>query len=352
MKEELDTRFLNRLMYIGGTIILVSILAFLFNYLGLFSWTIKIFIAISPVFIAIFISFLMEPVIGFLISKGMRRNIAVIITYLLLIGIIALFFYITVPSLINQIENLINNIPGIFENLNNILSRFNIDLNDQDIQTFFQERLINFSLSTINYLKIIIGALATFFIGLSGALYLSFDFPKFKKKVKEKIPFRIKTKTYRFFETFLPFIHKYVRGTLLDSLFVFALSFVAFLLIGLNYPIVIALIITLTNLIPFIGPYIGGIFAVLLGFSISNQVGIYSLIIVILIQFIENNFIHPLILKNSIKLHPLEGILGLTLFGTLFGIVGMVISPILMVAIKILLRINDPEEIKDNDNKK
>ncbi|HHU60262.1 TPA: AI-2E family transporter, partial [bacterium] len=111
MKEELDTRFLNRLMYIGGTIILVSILAFLFNYLGLFSWTIKIFIAISPVFIAIFISFLMEPVIGFLISKGMRRNIAVIITYLLLIGIIALFFYITVPSLINQIENLINNIP-------------------------------------------------------------------------------------------------------------------------------------------------------------------------------------------------------------------------------------------------
>ncbi len=126
----------------------------------------------------------------------------------------------------------------------------------------------------------------------------------------------------------------------------------AFLLIGLNYPIVIALIITLTNLIPFIGPYIGGIFAALLGFSISNQVGIYSLLIVILIQFIENNFIHPLILKNSIKLHPLEGILGLTLFGTLFGIVGMVISPILMVAIKILLRINDPEEIKDNDNKK
>ena len=57
MKEELDTRFLNRLMYIGGTIILVSILAFQFNYLGLFSWTIKIFIAISPVFIAIFISF-------------------------------------------------------------------------------------------------------------------------------------------------------------------------------------------------------------------------------------------------------------------------------------------------------
>ena len=84
MKEELDTRFLNRLMYIGGTLILVSILAFLFNYLGLFSWTIKIFIAI-------FISFLMEPVIGFLISKGMRRNIAVIITYLLLIGIIACF---------------------------------------------------------------------------------------------------------------------------------------------------------------------------------------------------------------------------------------------------------------------
>ena len=101
------------------------------------------------------------------------------------------------------------------------------------------------------------------------------------------------------------------------------------------YDFSIAVFISFTNLIPIIGPYIGGIPAVIIGFSMSNELGISALIVVVIVQLIESVFLQPIILKNVISLHPLEGVLGISLFGSLFGVVGMILSPILILAFKL-----------------
>ena len=125
-------------------------------------------------------------------------------------------------------------------------------------------------------------------------------------------------------------------GMLIDSVLIFIISIIGFSLIGIEYTLVISFFIAITNLIPIIGPYIGGVPAAIIGFSISPSLGISAIIVVVFVQFIESNFLQPLILKNVISLHPLEGILGISLFGTLLGVFGMILSPILIVAIKLL----------------
>ena len=68
----------------------------------------------------------------------------------------------------------------------------------------------------------------------------------------------------------------------------------------------------------------------------SNTVAIISLSIVLLVQLVESNIIQPLIFKNVIKIHPIEGILGVLVFSYLFGVLGMIFSPLLTIAFKIL----------------
>jgi predicted PurR-regulated permease PerM len=137
-----------------------------------------------------------------------------------------------------------------------------------------------------------------------------------------------------YFKNFLPFIHKYFFGMLIDSAFILIFSLVLFAIFKVPYSLILAIIISITNLIPIIGPYIGGVPAVVVGFSNSFNLGIVAFVLVVVIQFIESNFIQPIIMKNKIKLHPVEGILGISLFGTLFGVSGMILSPILIVGFK------------------
>ena len=122
----------------------------------------------------------------------------------------------------------------------------------------------------------------------------------------------------------------------LDSIFTFSISFLLFWIFKIDYALIGAIIITMTNLIPYIGPLLGIVPLVVIGYSVSEYVAIISLIIVLLVQLLESNIIQPLIFKNVIKLHPVEGILGVLIFSYLFGIFGMIFSPLLVIAFKIL----------------
>ena len=229
----------------------------------------------------------------------------------------------------NRAEELINTIIVFFNKLG-------LSINEIQINDFFEGLLMEGYKTILKYISSSITIIFNIILALSGALFLSFDFCNFKDGFKRKIPRRINKPIIYYFHNFMPFIYKYFVGMLVDSAFIFIISFIGFLIIDIDYIIVLSLFIAITNLIPIIGPYIGGIPAVIVGVSSSSTLGIGSLIVVVIVQLIESNLVQPLILKNTIKLHPLEGILGISLFGTLFGVIGMVLSPILIVAFKML----------------
>ena len=102
-------------------------------------------------------------------------------------------------------------------------------------------------------------------------------------------------------------------------------------------PILFALFCAVTDVIPYFGPYIGAIPAVIVGFTISPITGICVIISILVVQLLENNFYQPLIMGHTMKLHPVTIMVGLLVFEHFFGIVGMIIATPCIACIKVIL---------------
>lgn len=336
MNETSKNTIINKSIKLLLLVLLLFLILGVTKYIGINSLLIKIFRAFIPVFIAIITSFIVEPVIGLFERKNIKRRYAVILSYCLLLIILVLIVVFTIPQFAKQLKVFISSIPALLDTLDVFFEKIGLGQAKEQISSMLNNFFITISNTMLKKLSSSISIILNLFLGISGGVFLSFDYLKFKEAVKQKIPNRIKKPVVFYFRNFQPFVHKYVLGMLIDSLLIFIISVIGFSIIGIDYTLVIALFIAVTNLIPIIGNYIGGIPAALIGFSISPNLGLSAIIVVFIVQIIESNFLQPLILKNVIKLHPLEGILGLSLFGALFGLIGMIISPILIVAIKLM----------------
>lgn len=334
--DKINNKSVYKLLLLSLTILIICFIFAILKYVGILTLIRTITKSLIPVALAIFLSFLLEPLIGFVIEKGIKRKYSVLIVYVSVLSIIGLIMYFIVPILSKQINSFIFNIPSLTSIIENFISNLQINVSGDSIVNTFKDIFLGFSKNIIKYLSLSFSLVFKLLLGFSGAIFLSFDFPKFREGIKRYIPKRLKPPIIYFFKKYLPFIHKYFLGMLLDSLLIFIISIIGFSIIDINYILVLSLFISITNLIPIIGPYIGGVPAAIVGFSVSPALGVSSIIVVVVVQIIESNIVQPIILKNIIFLHPLEVILGISLFGALFGVIGMILSPILLVGIKLL----------------
>ena len=133
-------------------------------------------------------------------------------------------------------------------------------------------------------------------------------------------------------------LRRYVSGLLLIMFLVFITQSIGFALAGLPAPLIFALFCAITDVIPYFGPYIGGIPAVIVGFTISPLVGIFAIIAILIVQNLENHFYQPLIMGHAMELHPVIIIVGLLFFGHYLGLVGMIFATPILACIKILIQ--------------
>ena len=134
---------------------------------------------------------------------------------------------------------------------------------------------------------------------------------------------------------------------------VFITQSICLTLAGLEAPLIFALFCAVTDIIPYFGPYIGAIPAVLVGFTMSPFTGVCCIIAIVVVQLLENNFYQPLIMGHAMKLHPVTIMLGLLIFEHFFGIIGMIIATPVIATIKVILMFIDErveliQKIKDN----
>nr|MCR5787724.1 AI-2E family transporter [Bacilli bacterium] len=172
------------------------------------------------------------------------------------------------------------------------------------------------------------------FTGLVVGLYMLIDFDRVHNAVINIIPNKYCKDCSNLLDKIGIEIRKTVNGTLLVALMVLVCDSLLFMIIGLDSPLLFGTICGLTDLIPYIGPYIGGLIAVVVGFSESSTVGIGVLISCFVVQIIENNILQPIVMSKTTKLHPVLIICGLLLFGHFFGITGMIFATPALTLIK------------------
>lgn len=273
-----------------------------------------IFNLISPVLVGYVIAWILKPIVNRL-SRNYSYTASTIICYFLIIVVILIFGYFLVPFIRNESKHIIPMLENIYNHIpNHILSKIDVKQ--------ISYKLINI---TISVKDIILNLFYSLFI----SYYFLVDNKRITRFIAKYTPSKLITEISNNLRLF-------VKGTLLDTVILFGMTIISFKIIKMPYVLLLSIFIAITNIIPYIGPYIGGVPSILIGFTVSKRVGIYALIIVIILQFIESTFIHPIIMSKSLNIHPIIILIGLIIFGHFFGIIGMLISTPLVSIIKSL----------------
>ena len=319
---------------------------------------------VSPLFIGLLIAWLFDPFVKWLEKKKIKRFWGSVITYVLIFLCLFLVIYSLVPLLIDQTQDFIKSVPEVVDEVKDWasdvfkhLSKMGLDgvkmksqfmtyVNDitSNITTTMPKNFIGFVSKMISYI-------GTFILGLIIGFFLIVNFDS-SSKLFNFIPKKYRKETVNILDKVNISLRSYVRGAIIDCTIIFILSSIGLWICGLKAPVLFGLFCGLTNIIPYAGPYIGGAPAVLVGFTQDPLIGVFCLIVIFVIQFLEGNFLQPYIMSKTTKLHPVTIILGLLLFGHFFGIIGMLIStPIIASAKTILMFWNDKYKIiKENSH--
>ncbi len=303
-----------------------------------------------------------RPVVLFLRRRAKFPNIIAVITTMLLmvgllVGIVALF----VPLITEQSKNLsLLNIDELQKSLNSIYREItqyfgaspetvNTMILDADLQRNVLEGLnIGF---IPNILNSFVGILSSVSIGLFSVLFISFFFLKDSKLLQRGmltfVPVNRESNLVNSVEKINGLLSRYFVGLLLQIFVLFIIYTILLLLIGIENAVVIAFLCALFNIIPYIGPIIGGAIMIFLTMS-SNLGSDFSTVILpktgyVLLglgigQVVDNFFSQPFIFSNSVKSHPLEIFLVIIIAGLLFGVVGMIVAVPGYTALKVVFK--------------
>lgn len=347
----LTSKILN-LVYIAMIIGIIFIATLLIKEWGILKFVMTILKVATPFFIGFVIAWLFNPLVVKLENRGWNRAVASMVIFLVFILIIFAFFSMLIPTIYTQLNDLIASLPGIFNSLKNWITNFLNNFNSSDMvdvasieaNIFKSMEDLGTNITTnlpsmiMNIVGVVFSGLGTMAISLVVGLYLLFDFNNAADHLLKYIP---KTHKYEI-ETLINQIgeelRKCVRGTLTIACMVFVCDSLGFALAGLKAPILFGLLCGITDLIPYIGPYIGGAAAVIVGFSQNPMTGIIVLSVAVVVQLIENYVLQPVVMSKSVDLHPVTIIIGLLIFGHFFGIIGMILAMPIMSLIKVVYR--------------
>ena len=271
------------------------------------------------------------------------------------------------PTLIDQINDMIAGAPDMiksmtqhFEKFTNWLSKtYNVD--GEIIKSTVNDVVNNLLYSiTVDGPSMVVGILTSIVSGgidiLLGFLigfYMLLDFDDVKVQLAKIIPNKHREEVTDLTNKLNKTLRNFVYGTLIVMFILFICQSIGMSIAGIASPLVFALFCAITNIIPYLGPYIGGAPAVVIGFTMSPSIGLGVFISVLVCQLLESYLLTPVIQSKTMKLHPVTIIIGLLLFSHFFGIIGMLFATPVIACGKIIINfliekynIFDEEEVE------
>lgn len=346
----------NKILKIGFTIAIIALIVLILHLLrtlNVFVIIKELLVVISPVFIGLILAWLLDPVVKMLQKKKLPRLLACFLVYLIFIGLIITLLIVIMPSFVSQIKDFINAIPGTLSDLKDVVSGIvnsfsdNVDLTYVKKQIFATINSLGNSLSNnlpdmlINAATSIVSGGMFVILGIVVGFYMLYDFDKISDTIINILPKKWHDNAEELSIRINHSLRGYVSGVLLIMFLVFITQSIGLSIAGLKSPLVFALFCALTDVIPYFGPYIGAIPAVIVGFTISPWVGIGCIISIVVVQILENNFYQPLIMGHTMKLHPVTIMAGLLIFQHFFGIIGMIVATPVIACLKVIFTFTD-----------
>lgn len=364
----------NKIPYINVIPIFI-ILALIFkaiNNLEVFASELSIVLSIlTPFFWAFGIAYILNPLMVYFEKKfNIKRCSSILIVFLLLIGFITLTVTIISPAIINNVGKLLNDMPTYVIKTQawfyTTINKFNLSNNTTLIQ-FANKALTNITTTLTDSLKSFLNvALSNAIDFTSSFLKMIFGFIISVYILKDKESFQRNAKNFLYcifkkesINSILAFgnevnmiFSQYIIGKSIDSLIIGILCAIGLTILKIPYVFLISLLVGITNMIPYFGPFIGMIPAVLITVFYSPIEALWVLIFIVLLQQFDGWVLGPKILGDKVGVSPFWVILAILVGGGTFGVLGMFLGVPIIAVIKTLLQRFITKQLKSKNIKK
>lgn len=360
---------------IAVSIAVYAVIALLFviviNNETISAWINRVLAVLSPVIIGGAIAYLANPIVVVFDTKlfkriknkpKAKRALSMLCTYIILILIITIILLIIIPQIISGFNDFMQNLKSYTDKIititNKLIYKFNTSQENGNLDNYINmvdlQRIVSnlFNTSTnlistlsgyiVSYASSIAVGIKNVVFGLIFSIYFLASKDSLLAKARKVCTSLLSEKNYAEFSTMVKFTHKsfgdYIKAQLLDALLVTLECMLAFWVTDMPYFVLLAFIIGITNIIPVFGPFIGGIPAAFIVFVTNPEKLLLFIILIVLIQQIDGNFILPRLVGTSTGTSPLGVLFAITVMGGYFGVAGMILGVPFFVVISEIIR--------------
>lgn len=331
-----------------------------------------------PFLVSTFLYFLLNPVVNIIQRAKIPRTVAILILYVLFGGLLALAIGWLGPIIVRQIDQFINNIPDYVKIAKDIAGKTshtdwfkwimqqdylkkwsNSIKSEQDflnkLPHTFGSTASSLTQNITSGLQSIFGVLTSITITIVTVPFILFymfkDGSKFPEAVARFVPSYYRREGITILKETATTLATYIQGQTIACLLVGLFTFIGYMIIGLPYALLLGIIAAVTNIIPYLGPFIGAAPAVIVALFSSPTVALFVIIVVVIVQQIDGNITSPLIIGKKLSLHPLTIIVLLLVAGNLVGILGMILAvPVYAVAKTVIINLYRLWKLKNSGN--
>ena len=293
------------------------------------------------IFVALMLAAVIDPFADWLQKRNIPRGIAVLAIYILLLGAVSALLILIIPPLLDETGRIVKNFGSLFGRVIIALGLGKVTLGDGglgDLQRLLSglgsgvERGLAGAFSTITGF---FGGLLGFVVVLVMTFYMVVEENALRRFFRAVAPESVQPYLAGLLTRVQEKIGAWLRGQLALSAAVAVLVYIGLSILGVEYALVLALLAGLAEFVPYAGPVVAAIPAVIIGLADSSLKGVLTMALYLVIQQIENNFLVPKIMQRVIGLNPIISIVSLLIGARVGGVVGAILAIPLATAVSV-----------------
>jgi len=317
---------------------------------------------LSPFLVAFGIAYLLNPMVKYMERTFKLDRIgSIFFTYLIVLGALTFLIAIVTPNIIESITTLVSNTPEYVKNIQifieynvkkfEILSGTNITQNLEEILFNSLDKITRIANTAVNEVLFqainVTAFLLEIIISIVVSIYMLKDKENFNRQIKRLVyatfDYTNATKIIHLGQDVNRIFSRYLVGKFIDSLIIGIISFlILFLIVRAPFSLLLSVIVGITNMIPYFGPFIGAVPAVIITLFISPIKALWVAVAILVIQQFDGLYLGPKILGDHVGVTPFWIISAITIGGALFGFMGMLLGvPVIAVLRMLIIRFVD-----------
>lgn len=325
------------------TVVRVILIAVAIAAVLWFLWRIRS--VLEMLFIAVFLAIALGPIVEFFARRGVKRSLAILLTYLLLLATVFGLGLLVVPPIVNGVNDFVGNVPGYVSDL-----RHSKTFRKYDDKYKITPKLEQQAKKLPTHLSAAVSGLRTVTVGVFGTLFqlvtilvmaffLLLDGKRILRFAFRELGPEHGERLARMGEDVYQAVGGYVAGNILISVIAGISAYVVMLILGLPFAVPLAVLVAFFDLIPLVGSTIAGavvgIVAAIVGFPTKLIIWVIFLVVY---QQVENNLIQPVVYRRTVAIHPLIVIVAVLIGASLLGVLGALLAIPIAATVQIVVK--------------